>query len=69
MSALNIEPKKVFDFFELIASVPHGSDNTAQITELCCEFARQRVLIIAAMSSAMSSYIKMPRAAMKRTRR
>ena len=44
MSALNIEPKKVFDFFELIASVPHGSDNTAQITELCCEFARQRGL-------------------------
>lgn len=44
MSAMNIEPKKVFDFFELIASVPHGSDNTAQITELCCEFARQRGL-------------------------
>lgn len=44
MSALNIEPKKVFDFFELIASVPHGSDNTAQITEFCCEFARQRGL-------------------------
>ncbi|MGN1017572.1 MAG: aminoacyl-histidine dipeptidase, partial [Oscillospiraceae bacterium] len=44
MSALNIEPKKVFDFFELIASVPHGSDNTAQITELCCKFARQRGL-------------------------
>lgn len=44
MSALNIEPKKVFDFFELIASVPHGSNNTAQITELCCEFARQRGL-------------------------
>lgn len=44
MSALNIEPKKVFEFFELLASVPHGSDNTAQITELCCEFARQRGL-------------------------
>lgn len=44
MSALNIEPKKVFDFFEFIASVPHGSDNTAQITELCCEFAMQRGL-------------------------
>ena len=44
MSALNIEPKKVFDFFELIASVPHGSDNTAKITELCCEFARKRGL-------------------------
>ena len=42
MSALYFEPKKVFEFFELISSVPHGSNNTAQITELCCEFARQR---------------------------
>lgn len=45
MSVLgNIEPKKVFEFFELISSVPHGSDNTAQISRLICEFARQRKL-------------------------
>lgn len=45
MSVLNnIEPKKVFEFFELISSVPHGSDNTAQISKLCCEFASQRSL-------------------------
>ena len=40
----NIEPKKVFEFFELISSVPHGSDNTAQISKLICEFASQRGL-------------------------
>ena len=39
-----LEPEKVFKFFELISSVPHGSDNTDMISELCCEFARLREL-------------------------
>lgn len=45
MSVLgNIEPKRVFEFFELISSVPHGSDNTTQISSLICKFAMQRGL-------------------------
>ena len=45
MSALNgLEPKKVFEYFEMISSVPHGSNNTTQMSELCCEFAKQRGL-------------------------
>lgn len=39
-----LSPKKVFEFFELISSIPHGSGNTAKISELCCDFARQRDL-------------------------
>lgn len=45
MSALgNLNPSKVFEFFELISSVPHGSDNTGIISNLCCDFARDREL-------------------------
>lgn len=45
MSALNgLEPKKVFEYFEMISSVPHGSNNTTQISNLCCKFAKQRGL-------------------------
>ncbi len=45
MSVLaNLNPNKVFEFFEYISSVPHGSDNTDQISNLCCEFARERGL-------------------------
>ncbi len=45
MSVLaNLNPNKVFEFFEYISSVPHGSDNTDRISNLCCEFARERGL-------------------------
>lgn len=45
MSALNgLEPKKVFEYFEMISSVPHGSNNTTQISNLCCNFAKHRGL-------------------------
>ena len=33
------EPKKVFELFEMLCSVPHGSGNTKQISDLCVDFA------------------------------
>ena len=40
----NIEPKKVFRFFEEICAIPHGSGNTRAISDYCVNFARQRGL-------------------------
>lgn len=40
----NIEPKKVFRYFEEICNIPHGSGNTGKISEYCCEFAKDRGL-------------------------
>lgn len=36
----NLEPKDVFAYFEKLCSVPHGSGNTKQISDLCAGFAR-----------------------------
>ena len=36
--------EKVFEFFEKLCSVPHGSGNIWQISNLCCEFAKERGL-------------------------
>lgn len=44
MNVCELKPEKVFKFFELISSVPHGSDNTNQISALCCKFAAERGL-------------------------
>lgn len=41
---LNLEPKNVFDFFQKIASIPHGSFNTKQISDYLVEFAKERNL-------------------------
>lgn len=38
------DAKKVFEFFEKICSVPHGSDNIWQVSNLCCDFAKERGL-------------------------
>ena len=38
------EPKKVLEFFELLSSVPHGSGNTKQISDICVNFAKERGL-------------------------
>lgn len=38
------DAKKVFEFFEKICSVPHGSDNIWQVSNLCCSFAKERGL-------------------------
>ena len=37
----NVEPVKVFEYFELLSSVPHGSGNTDAISSLCVEFAKE----------------------------
>lgn len=34
-----LEPKKVWEYFELLSSVPHGSGNTKQIADICEQFA------------------------------
>jgi len=45
MKALDkLEPKKVFEFFEYISSVPRGSGNTGKIADLCVRFAQERGL-------------------------
>lgn len=41
---LNLEPKEVFDFFEKIASIPHGSFNTEEISDYLVDFAKERDL-------------------------
>lgn len=40
----NLEPKKVFQFFEEICGIPHGSGNTKEISDYCVAFARARGL-------------------------
>lgn len=35
-----LEPNKVFEYFELLSSVPHGSGNTKAISDVCVEFAK-----------------------------
>ena len=39
-----LEPRKVFQFFSEIASIPHGSENMEAIAEYCQNFARERGL-------------------------
>ncbi len=36
-----LEPKRVFDYFEKLCSVPHGSHNTQRISDLCVAFAQE----------------------------
>ena len=36
-----LEPKKVFEYFEKICSVPHGSGNTKAVSDMCAGFARE----------------------------
>lgn len=40
----NLEPKKVFRFFEEICAIPHGSGNTKAISDYCVSFAKERGL-------------------------
>ena len=45
MSVLEkLEPYKVFKYFEKIASIPHGSRNTKQISDYLVNFAKERNL-------------------------
>lgn len=41
----DLEPKKVFHFFEEICSIPHGSGNMKAISDYCVAFAKERELI------------------------
>ena len=42
MAALSgLEPKAVFEYFEKLCAVPHGSGNTRQISDLCVGFAKE----------------------------
>lgn len=36
----NIEPQRVFDYFEEICAIPHGSGNTSKMTDYCVDFAK-----------------------------
>ena len=36
-----LEPKAVFEYFEKLCAVPHGSGNTKQISDLCVDFAKE----------------------------
>ena len=40
----NLEPKKVFYYFEEISGIPHGSGNTKQISDYLANFAKERGL-------------------------
>ncbi len=40
----NLEPKEVFHYFEEICNIPHGSGNTAAISNYLVEFAKKRGL-------------------------
>ena len=39
-----LKPEKVFEFFEMLCSVPHGSGNTKQVSDLCVKFAKSAPL-------------------------
>ncbi len=44
MAALNgLKPEKVFEYFEKLCSVPHGSGNTKIISDLCVGFLEGRL--------------------------
>lgn len=36
-----LKPEKVFDYFEKLCAVPHGSGNTKRISDLCVGFAKE----------------------------
>ncbi|MBQ0028784.1 MAG: aminoacyl-histidine dipeptidase [Lachnospiraceae bacterium] len=40
----NLEPKRVFHYFEEISKIPHGSHNTKQISDYLVEFAKSHNL-------------------------
>lgn len=42
----NLEPKKVFAYFEEICSIPHGSGNIEQISDYLVAFAKERNLTV-----------------------
>lgn len=43
-NSLNLQPEKVFQFFEEMSRIPHGSGNTKAISDYCVNFAKARNL-------------------------
>ena len=41
---INLEPKKVFRYFEELCAIPHGSGNTKGASDYCMEFAKEHRL-------------------------
>ena len=39
-----LEPKKMFRFFEEICQIPHGTFDIGQISDYCADFAKKRNL-------------------------
>ena len=40
----NLEPKKVFQFFEELCQIPHGTFDIDRMSDYCVEFAKKRNL-------------------------
>lgn len=41
---LNLEPRRVFDFFQAMCAIPHGSGNTRAVSDYCAGVAREHGL-------------------------
>lgn len=54
-----IKPQKVFEIFEDICAIPHGSGNTKAISDYCVNFARERGLYVV-RDNANNVIIKKP---------
>lgn len=55
----DLEPKKVFSFFEEISKIPRGSNNEKQISDYLVNFAKERNLEVV-QDSALNVIIKKP---------
>ena len=54
-----LEPKKVFQFFEEMTRIPHGTFDTKRISDYCVEFAKERGLA-GAIEEPSSYFMKHP---------
>ena len=41
-----LEPERVFEIFEDICNIPHGSGDTKKISDYCVDFAKKRNLTV-----------------------
>ena len=59
MAFENLEPREVFQFFEEICSIPHGSGNVQRISDYLVDFAKTRGLDVI-QDEALNVIIKAP---------
>ena len=45
LKELQLQSQKVFDYFEEIAAIPHGSRNTKEISDYLVRFAKEHGLV------------------------